>query len=139
MVGKYIRKIMPFPEKQMKYALLICFIHMISIVGLSLITSINIFKFLPPDMEGGTPAWLNDFFVYNTVITFLYFIFISFVIYLIMLVITSRFVGPLVRISRQIEAFHGGDYKFRLTLRKEDEISELSNQLNSLGERLEKK
>lgn len=138
MLNKYMRKLMPFPEKQMKYALLMCFIHMVSIIGVSLISTINILKFIPPETEEKLPVWLNDFFVYNTLITVLYFVFISFIIYLIMLVVTSRFVGPLTRITRQIEAYHQGDYSFRLTLRKEDEISDLSTQLNSLGELLEK-
>lgn len=138
MLRQYFRKLLPFPEKQIKYALLICFVNMMSIVGLSLVTSINLLNFIPPEMDEKTPAWINDFFIYNALATFAYFIFISFIIYLIMLVITSRFIGPLVRITRQIDAYHRGDFSYRLTLRKEDEINELSNQLNNLGEQLEK-
>lgn len=129
---------MPFPKKQIKYALLLCFVHLVSIIGVSLISIINVLKFIPAENEDRIPQWLNNFFVYNTYITVLYFVFISLIIYLIMLVVTSRFVGPLARITRQIEAYHQGNYSFRLTLRKEDEVLELANQLNSLGERLEK-
>jgi methyl-accepting chemotaxis protein len=53
--------------------------------------------------------------------------------------LSHRIYGPLVSINRFIEELAGGNYKSRMTLRKDDDLIEIRDSLNNLAESLEKR
>jgi nitrogen fixation/metabolism regulation signal transduction histidine kinase len=54
------------------------------------------------------------------------------------LLVSHRFYGPIVPLSRQLKEFAAGNFKTRVRLRPEDELLELAEAQNALGETLEK-
>ncbi len=59
----------------------------------------------------------------------------SFVISLLM---SHRFVGPMIAIERQLLAMAQGDFRGRLKLRKDDEMKIIAQRLNELADSLQK-
>lgn len=55
------------------------------------------------------------------------------------ILVTHRILGPLVRIRRQIDALTRGEYDARCELRSGDELQDLADGLNGLGEALQRR
>ena len=53
------------------------------------------------------------------------------------IVFSHRIYGPAFAIRKHLAAISNGDFAFRTTLRKHDELKDIANDLNSLSERLE--
>ena len=60
-------------------------------------------------------------------------------LFLIVFWATHRFYGPLVTISKFIDAIAEGDYSSRVAVRKRDELQDLCGKLNHMAESLESK
>lgn len=81
----------------------------------------------------------NDIFIHNMVyLSVIYLIYIL-VLFFFVFKITHRFYGPTVAIDRFIKQMKEGNYSFRLSIRKKDELQNVIQNLNSLAEVLEKR
>lgn len=65
-------------------------------------------------------------------------IFLAFML-VVLVKLTHRYYGPIVAISRFVEAIIEGDYSRRIVLRKGDELQDLALRLNRMAEILEER
>lgn len=61
------------------------------------------------------------------------------VVIFIALVVSHRIAGPLIRIERIIDEIGRGNFKARLTLRKNDQLKEIAEAINRMSELLQSK
>lgn len=87
------------------------------------------------DIEMDTALLYNitDFTMQMGFLTFLVSFFITF---FSTIIITHRFVGPFVSINRFVDSLISQKYDETLNLRTSDEMHEIADKLNTLGERL---
>ena len=64
---------------------------------------------------------------------------VTFLSVLVGIRLSHRIYGPMVAINRHLSELAGGDYKRRVTLRKDDDFLEIQDSLNALAEALEKR
>ena len=60
-------------------------------------------------------------------------------IFFVAIFLTHRLVGPLDRLERDLVKIASGDYSVRLTLRKDDDLKPMSEIINKIVNKLEKK
>lgn len=126
-----------FPSKQYKYALIIVGTHLVSTFMLNFAISTKILRSAPVGEDGLPLPWIEEILKFNQIIAVLFFLFMTAIVFGIMISITSRFVGPMQRMLDQIRSYASGDFSPRIKLRKFDEVYELTEALNQLGDKLQ--
>lgn len=105
--------------------------YSISDIVLQLADQLNLDKELTSEIESSlNRAWL--IFAVAFTVTWLFSILVG-------IYVTHRFLGPTVSIKRLIASLRQGDYSARETLRKNDELTDVMDELNSLATDLERR
>ena len=81
----------------------------------------------------------DDIFISNSIKLFVFFLFFILVMFFTVFKLTHRYYGPLVSIGRFLDQMIKGDYKARVTIRKQDELQQVVEKLNELAKELEKR
>ena len=90
--------------------------------------------------EGSRYALItNDLFKRHMIqLGLVYFVYML-VFFSLVIKLTHRFYGPTLAISRFVSQMKQGNYAYRLSLRKTDELQSVAQELNSLAEDLERR
>lgn len=142
---KYKRKLTGFilkPVAQAKIGLYSIFLSILLIVSLSWIVYSNFAELvdsiiLLTDAPEEVKAIFSDYWKYTRV-----WIYSVLAIYLAAMVgvswwYTHRFLGPSIAFQKHLEEIAKGNYKYRTSLRKGDELESVANALNRVSEVLE--
>ncbi len=128
-------------NKQLNYGFLNVFA---SILVVLVINTIYLYKFSKPDALCGVdgnldPSAVSDYLDMMIKGSIAAIIFSGGVCFVFAILLTHRFLGPMVPIFRQIDEMKEGKFSMRVKLRDKDEMKELSDKLNELADELEKK
>jgi methyl-accepting chemotaxis protein len=128
------------PSVQSRYAL----INAASVVIGMWIMSFLAYRKLPTFIDSavnGTPIEIEPGALLSYAIWSFVFVTITMSLFSFVLsvILTHRMVGPVFVFERHVRALLDGNYKSRVTLRREDDFKELSALLNQLAEKLETK
>jgi hypothetical protein len=128
-------------RKQLNYGFLNVFA---SVLVVLIINTLYLYKFsktaeLCGGDGGADPAILSDYFNVMIIGSLAAVVLSGGICFVFAILLTHRFLGPMVPIFRHIEMMKQGQFADRIKLREKDEMHELGEKLNELTAELEKK
>jgi signal transduction histidine kinase len=139
-----VKNILVNPRRQLKFSLalvvgcslsVILFLMVVVFQVKQTITTLGLAYRLDADVVGAIQSALTSAVYVSMLLAFG----VTGLAFVIGIRLSHRIYGPIVAINRYIDSLTEGNYKARLTLRKDDDLTEIRDSLNKLAESLEKR
>jgi len=134
-----IKKYLTHPNIQLKYS----FLAAITVSICVLLSHFVLFYFLSSFLfqvyqtDAQSAAQISKLVEMSAVFSFVLFLVIFFLTFFVSILITHRFLGPMISIRRHFERLKSGDFSRPLQVRRTDEVHDLVEMINEYTHALE--
>lgn len=136
--NRSLKNILINPKTQLRYAVVAV---SYAFLGMSLVQIFSLRKLneIQSTLESDNNYWFVNYVLYVSWVYIGGLVVVGIFAFLYSLFVSHKTAGPQVSLLNHIKELSLGNYKSRVQLRKNDDLVELSDALNSLAENLEKK